>query len=86
MNCSQFIHLNHLNTFKFALKGPRPPGRQYLYLSVVGYLFTVVYAKMLKETEKHSTALLLFLSLVAFQLGEGQAFCPPPPLATPMMR
>ena len=30
---------------------------------------------MLKQTEKHKALLLLFLSLVAFQLGWGRAFC-----------
>ena len=43
---------------------------------------------MLKETKTDKTIVFFvtFLSLVAFQLGGIRAPCPPPPLATPMVK
>ena len=48
------------------LRGPGPPCRQF----IVNYCCTrvLLYAKMLKETEKHRF-FVTFLSLVPFQLG-----------------
>ena len=40
----------------------------------------LLYAKLLKETKTEETVVFFvtFLSLVAFQLGEARAPCPPP--------